>query len=60
MPEIIGGMCMAIVVLGTIYSSFGLQWSKLAKRVYWIAGLILAYFLIRTAIDMHGLFIGAE
>jgi hypothetical protein len=52
-PEIIGGMCIAIVVLGTFYSSFGLQWPTLGKRVYWIVGLTLAYALIRTALHMN-------
>ena len=55
MPEVIGGMCMAIVLLGTIYSSFGLQWSKLAKRIYWIGGLILAYALIETTRNIYPL-----
>jgi hypothetical protein len=54
-PEIIGGMCIAIVALGTIYSSFGLQWSKLTKRVYWSTGLLIAYSLIVTAIYMYPL-----
>jgi multisubunit Na+/H+ antiporter MnhE subunit len=60
MPEMIAGMCIAIVVLGTIYSSFGLQWSKLRKRLYWIVGLILAYGLITTAIDMYSIIISKE
>jgi hypothetical protein len=60
MSEIIGGMCVAIVVLGTIYSSFGLRWSNLAIRLYWIGGLILAYALIIAAIDMYPVITGKE
>jgi hypothetical protein len=52
MPEMIGGMCTAIVVLGTIYSSFGLRWSALGKRLYWIVGLILAFALIGNRINL--------
>jgi hypothetical protein len=55
MPETIGGMCIAIVVLGTIYSSFGTGWSTLGKRLYWVVGLILAYSLIETIRDMYPL-----
>ena len=60
MPEIIAGMCIAIVVLGTIYSSFGLGWPKAAIRLYWIVGLILSYSLIITIINMYGQVIGKE
>jgi hypothetical protein len=41
MPEKIAFVCVAIVVLGTIYSSFGLQWPKQVKRVYWGLSSIL-------------------
>ena len=60
LPERIAGVCIAIVILGTIYSSFGLQWSKLVKRIYWIGGLILAYALIIAAIDMYPVITGKE
>jgi hypothetical protein len=45
MPEMIAGMCLAIVALGTICSSFGLQWPKLSRRLYWIAGLITSLWI---------------
>jgi hypothetical protein len=58
LPEMIAKICISIVVIGTIYSSFGLQWSRLVKRLYWIAGLILVYSIIGTIMDMYPLVVG--
>ena len=45
LPERIAGVCIAIVILGTIYSSFGLQWSKQAKRLYLVLILLVIIYI---------------
>jgi hypothetical protein len=45
MPEKIAAICIALVLFGTIYSSFGLQWSKSVKRAYWILSSVTSYQL---------------
>ena len=46
MPEKIAGICIGLVVLGTIYYSFGLKWPGLVKRLYWGLSLVLAVLYI--------------
>ena len=47
MPEKIAGFLIALIIIGTIYSSFGLQWPKLVKQAYWgLFFVIIAIYVV--------------